>query len=71
MAISSQPSQDTSAITAKLEEVRRQLAGTSFGVEFLIKRMEGVDSEAQAKGQVSLEGLAMILACCGFEAELG
>ncbi len=71
MAISSQPSQDTSAIMAKLEEVRHELAGTSHGVQFLIKRMEGVDSEAQAKGPVSREGLATILACCGFGNELG
>jgi len=71
LAVSSQPPQDTSTITAKLEEVRQQLAGTSLGVEFLIKRMESVDSEAQAKGQVSPEGLTMILACCGFGNELG
>src|SRR5215831_1884639 len=39
IAVSSQPFQDTSAITAKLEEVRLQLSGTSLGVEFLIKRV--------------------------------
>jgi hypothetical protein len=71
MALRSQPSQYPSAITAKLEGVRQQLAGTSLGVEFLISLMKGVDSEAQEKGQVSLESEAMISACCGFGNEIG
>jgi hypothetical protein len=71
MALRSRPSQYLGAITAKLEDVRQQLAGTSLGVEFLIRCMKGVDSEAREKGQVSLESEAMISACCGFGDEIG
>jgi len=71
MALRSTPSEYPSAIMAKLEDVRQQLAETSLGVEFLIGLMKGVDSEAQAKGQVSPESEAMISACCGFGDEIG
>jgi hypothetical protein len=71
LTLSSQPLQDTSEITAELEEIRQQLAATSLGVEFLIKKMEGVQSEAREKDQNSLSGVAMISACCGFGSELG
>jgi hypothetical protein len=69
-AASSQPTEDTGSITVKLEEVRQKLAGTSLGVEFLIKRMEGLDSEVQAEG-FSGDSVIEILACCGFGNEEG
>jgi hypothetical protein len=71
MAASSQPSQDTSPITAKLEEVRQRLAGTPLGVDFLIRQMEGVEFQARVKGQLSPDSVATTLACCGFGNELG
>jgi hypothetical protein len=70
IAVLSQPTEDTS-LTVKLEEVRQKLAGTSLGVEFLIKRLEGLDSEVQAEGQLSGDSLFEMLACCGFGNEEG
>ncbi|MGH9498281.1 MAG: hypothetical protein ACRD3L_03995 [Terriglobales bacterium] len=70
VAVCTQPLQDIGAITAKLEEVRQQLANTSVGGDFLIQRLEAVEVQAREKGQLSREYVALMLACCGFENEM-
>jgi len=57
---------DALATADELEEIRRQLASTFWGVTFLIERMTMLEKIAQSNGYVSAENADVILACCGF-----
>lgn len=63
---SSQVQQDALEMTPELEEVRRQLASTSEGLEFLIKQMKKLEEAARSRGYLSSESALLMLACCGF-----
>jgi hypothetical protein len=63
---SSQVQQDALEMTPELEEVRRQLASTSEGLEFLIKQMKKLEEAACSRGYLSSESALLMLACCGF-----
>jgi hypothetical protein len=50
----------------QLEDVRRQLASASDGVEFLINQLKALQYEARSKGYISQERAILLLACAGF-----
>jgi hypothetical protein len=65
-APNSLPSKDFNEIITELENVRSQLASTSLGLEFLIKKVKGVKEEAESNGQISVASEVTLRACAGF-----
>ena len=61
----SKPSGDLSEIVTELENVRRRLASTALGIEFLIHRVNAVKIEAESTGHISDTSVAALRACAG------
>lgn len=66
----SSPSGDINEIVTELENARSQLASTSLGLEFLIKKVNDVTSEAKSTGQISDASLGALRACVGLTNDL-
>jgi len=66
---SSEDQQDRAELPIELEEIRKQLASTSVGVEFLTDTMKKIEKEAASKGEISALSEVLIFACCGFANE--
>ena len=60
------PPLDKREILAELEETRKRLASTSFGLAYLIGEMKQIEEEAASRGQLSAHSELLISACCGF-----
>jgi hypothetical protein len=59
------PAADFNEIVTELENARSQLALTSLGLEFLMKKVNDVKTEAKSAGQISDASLETLCACVG------
>ena len=64
-ALSKAPALDANEIIMELENARSQLASTSYGLEFLIERVNEVKGEVKSTGQMSDASLGTLRACVG------
>jgi hypothetical protein len=67
---SSQTGMDVLDLADELTEIRRELASTADGLQFLIKQLKGLERIAKSDGYFSRENASRMLACCGFGNEL-
>jgi len=63
------PGSDLTEVTTELENARQELASTSLGLEFLIKIVSAIQTEAASKGQMSDASEVNLRACVGFADE--
>jgi len=66
----STPCGDLNEIVTELENARSQLASTSLGLEYLIKKVNAVKKEAESTGQMSHANEGALRACVGLMNDL-
>jgi hypothetical protein len=66
----STPSGEFDEIVTELENARSQLASTSLGLEFLIKKVTTIKKQAESTGQIPHASEVTLVACAGLMNEL-
>jgi hypothetical protein len=65
----STPSGELNEIVTELENARSQLASTSLGLEFLIKKVDAIKKQAESTGQMPHASEVTLRACAGLTNE--